>query len=138
MISMLILAIIFIYIVAIFSANEQEGYFLRTYYPKYIEKEVYNRTLSVARSYFDDLEKIKTLENKTYELKKQIELLKYRTQAVEKTLELFSEEEQKAIKQNIIKGIPIINCNVNLSERSIITLRKEFIKNLAINLGELI
>lgn len=111
---------------------------MRTYYPKYIEKEVYNRTLSVARSYFDDLEKIKTLENKTYELKKQIELLKYRTQAVEKTLCDFSEEERKAIKQNIIKGIPIINCNVNLSERSIIALRKDFIKNLAINLGELI
>lgn len=113
---------------------------MRTYYPKYIEKEVYNRTLSVARSYFDDLEKIKTLknENKANELKKQIELLKYRTQAVEKTLCDFNEEERKAIKQNIIKGIPIINCNVNLSERSIITLRKEFIKNLAINLGELI
>ena len=113
---------------------------MRTYYPKYIEKEVYNRTLSVARSYFDDLKKIKILknENKSIEFKRQIELLEYRTQAVEKTLSEFNEEERKAINQNIIKGIPIINCNVNLSERSVITLRKDFIKNLAINLGELI
>ena len=111
---------------------------MRTYYPKYIEKEVYNRTLSVARSYFDDLKKIKILENETYELKKQIELLKYRTQAVEKTLCDFSEEERKAIKQNIIEGTPMIYCNVNLSERSLVNLRKEFIQTLAKNLGELI
>lgn len=113
---------------------------MRTYYPKYIEKEVYNRTLSVARSYFDDLKKIKILknENKSIEFKRQIELLEYRTQAVEKTLSEFNEEERKAIKQNIIESTPMIYCNVNLSERSLVNLRKEFIQTLAKNLGELI
>lgn len=118
---------------------------MKKYYPKYIEKEIYIRTLSVANSYYLDKQKLKEIKfnqkyckKKNEEIKKHADLLNYRVQAVENTLELFSDEEQKAIKQNIIESTPMIYCNVNLSERSLVNLRKEFIQTLAKNLGELI
>ncbi len=81
------------------------------YYPKYVDKEVYKRVVSVARSYYQDLNKIKQIENDyiymssrpegaggrsnyisdpTYSTVNQIDkhtkVLRERTQAVEKAL----------------------------------------------------
>lgn len=135
---------------------------MRTYYPKYLEKEIYKRVLSIARSYYQDLNKIKQIENDyiyttsrpdgaggrnsyisdpTFNIANQIEkhtkLLRNRTEAVSMVLAMFSEEEQDTIKQNIMQGVPMIYCDTNKSERSVQKIRHDFLITLAIKLGEL-
>ncbi len=131
------------------------------YYPKYLEKETYRRVLSVAKSYQDDLKKIKIIENDcimatskpnnfgvrnniisdpTFNITQQIEkhtaLLRKRTNAVENTLNKFPQEEQKIIKQNIFCGIPLIYCDTQKSERTGKRIRHNFLMLLALELGE--
>lgn len=135
---------------------------MREYVPQYLEKETYRRVLSVARSYYQDLNKIRQIENDiimatsrpeaggrssyisdtTYNQAQQIEkytsVLRARTDAVEWALSKFNEHEQDAIKQNLFKGIPMIYCDVKYSERGMQRLRHDFLMMLAIELGETI
>lgn len=134
---------------------------MRTYCPNYIDKEIYKRVLSVAKSYYDDLNKIKQIESdylyissskgsvksgsisdptysKMIQIEKHTKVLKYRTDAVKNTLKVFSNEEKDVLIQNIVKGIPMIYCNTQKSERSIQRLRHSFVMLLATELGEVL
>lgn len=134
---------------------------MRRYYPKYLDKEVYKRVLSVARSYYQDLNKIKQIENdyifmssqsngagsnnitdttfnKVYQIEKHTKLLRQRTKAVEKSMSKFTDEEQNIIRQNIMQEVPMIYCDTSKSERSIKTIRHGFLMLLANELGEVV
>lgn len=134
---------------------------MRTYYPNYLEKETYRRTLSVARSYYEDLKKIKIIENDlimstsrpealggrsafvsdpTYNIAQQIEkhtaVLRVRTDAVEKTFRTLTKEEQEIIRANVLEGVPLIYCNTGNSEITCKRIRNKFLVRLAVELGE--
>ena len=134
---------------------------MRNYFPNYLEKETYRRTLSVARSYYEDLKKIKIIENDlimatsrpngeggrsgyvsdpTYNITQQIEkhtaVLRTRTDAVGKTLRTLTEEEQEIIEANVLEGVPLIYCNTIKSEKTCKRIRNKFLVRLAVELGE--
>lgn len=133
----------------------------KLYYQKYIDKEVYKRVLSVARSYYQDLNKIKQIEtdyifmssqshgaggnnisDPTYSIVNQIEkhtkVLRSRTTAVEKALSKFNPKERDLIMQNLINNNPILYCNTLVSEVTAKRLRQRFIICLASELGEVV
>lgn len=134
---------------------------MRKHRQTYLEQETYKRVVSVARSYCGDLKKIKIIENDlimstsrpealgggssfvsdpTYNVVQQIEkhteVLRARTDAVEKAFRTLDEEEQVIIKANVLEGIPLIYCNTQKSERSMQRLRSKFLARLAVELGE--
>lgn len=131
---------------------------MRTYYPKYLDREVYKRCISTARSYDQDKKLIKRIEadailhsptgqgssdiskpveRATEQIDKHTRLLRYRTEAVEHALAHFGKEEQLFLKQNLLSGIAIPYCRVLKSERSCQIVRHEFLIALAEELGEI-
>lgn len=128
-------------------------------YPKYLDREVYKRVVSVASSYYTDKARLQDLEQLILCPGKQEgpggggvgnptavqaeRLIKYtgkireRIEAVEKTLELFDRGQQAFIRQNLFSGVKISYCNTEKSERTCQRLRHDFLVALAINLGEI-
>lgn len=134
---------------------------MREYYHRYLPKEVYRRTLSVARSYYDDLKAIKDIEDKyifpgqkgdyvharsghgdptanaASQIIKHTQMLRKRTDAVKKILENFTVQEQAVIISNVMKKQPLHQSEY-FSERTAQKLRHDFLVNLAIELGEIL
>lgn len=132
---------------------------MRTYIPKYLDKETYKRVLSVARSYEDDKQRINSIEfDRIYstpdcaihgsniskpvqsiveQIEKHTALLRSRVQAVEKALDTFPEHERRFIIQNVCEKTPIRYCNTLNCERTGQTIRHDFLIILAAELGEI-
>lgn len=131
---------------------------MKTYYPKYLDREVYKRCVSTAGSYDRDKKLIKRIEadaifrsptgqgssdilkpveRAAEQIEKHTRLLRYRTEAVERALARFGEEEQLFLQQNLLSGIAIPYCRVLKSERTCQTVRHEFLIALAEELGEI-
>ena len=131
---------------------------MRTYYPKYLDREVYKRVVSTAGSYDRDKKLIKRIEadaifrtptgqgspdiprpveRAAEQIEKHTRLLRYRTEAVERALARFDDEEQLFLQQNLLSGIAIPYCRTLKSERSCQTVRHEFLIALAEELGEI-
>jgi len=133
---------------------------LRTYYPKYLGKEVYKRVTSIAHSYYGDIKEIKIIEydkihsSPSYEsgvhssgiskpvqsiaeqIDKHTRILREHIRAVDCTLSKFPSHEQEFIKQNVLLGIPMIHCNTRDCERTCQAIRHDFLVMLAVELGE--
>ncbi len=132
---------------------------MRTYIPKYLDKEVYKRVLSVARSYEDNKHRISSIEfdriystpdhtvhgsgisNPVQSITEQVEkhtaLLHSHVRAVEKALDAFPEHERRFIIQNICEKTPMRYCNTFNCERTGQAIRHDFLIMLAAELGEI-
>lgn len=133
---------------------------MRTYIPKYLDKEVYKRVLSVARSYEDNKRRIKSIEfdriystpdcavhgsgiskpvqSVTEQIEKHTALLRKRVTAVDRALAVFPEHEQHFILQNVCENTPVIYCDTLNCERTGQAIRHDFLITLATELGEII
>lgn len=135
---------------------------MRTYYPKYLDKEIYKRVLSVAKDYYEMIKARKLIEydkmnstpnhesgvhsegisNPVQSIVEQIEkhtrVLDERIRAIDRIIALFPSHEQKFIIQNVMYGVPICHCDTRNCERTCQVIRHDFIVQLAIELGETI
>ena len=132
---------------------------MRTYIPKYLDKEVYKRVLSVARSYEDNKRRIKTIEfnaicsspnctvhgsgiskpvqSITEQIDKHTHLLYERVSAVDRSLAAFPEHERKFLIQNVCSKVPMRYCDTRNCERTGQAIRHDFLITLASELGEI-
>lgn len=132
---------------------------MRTYIPKYLDKEVYKRVLSVARSYEENKRRIKYIEydrihstpnytlhgsgiskpvqSAVEQIEKHTALLCKHIAAVDRSLAYFSENEQKFIMQNICSNVPMRYCDTMDCERTGQVIRHDFLITLASELGEI-
>ena len=133
---------------------------MRTYIPKYLDKEVYKRVLSVARSYEDNKRRIKSIEfdwiystpdctvhgsgiskpvqSVTEQIEKHTALLQKRVSAVDRALAVFPDHEQRFIMQNVCRSTPMIYCDTLNCERTCQAIRHDFLITLASELGEIL
>lgn len=133
---------------------------MRTYIPKYLDKEVYKRVLSVARSYEDNKRRIKSIEydkihsspdftvhssgiskpvqSISEQIEKHTALLQKRVDAVDRALAVFPNHEQRFIMQNVCGKTPMIYCDTLNCERTGQTIRHDFLIALASELGEIL